>query len=119
MRVPAAFSNLGEFGYWIGVPMLAAFSAGGASGVLQAVRSRGAGGIAAGTVLATWVVTAFAGTTYTEVARLWIFFVPAMVLAATRAVERWARGAHAWRGWAVLLVVQLLWTVALKNWQDF
>jgi hypothetical protein len=65
----------------------------------------------------TFLVMALTGTSQGEVARLWMFFVPMVVLFAAREVLPWAKRKPLW---LILLVATQLITVALTyHFQDF
>jgi len=110
--------DLVEFLWWIGPasgPILVAMG----SGAVQLVRGRAdASDVFAVTLGATLVGLSLLGHTIAEVARLWLFLVPAVLLVAAHALHRHdtARG-RAWT--AALAVAQGVWTIVLKGWQDF
>jgi hypothetical protein len=75
-RMGAGFATLLEFAYWIGVPVAALVVTAGVAAFRRWLRGRAPRDAAVVCVPLAILVTAFAGTTMAEVARLWIFFVP-------------------------------------------
>ena len=63
-------------------------------------------------------LTAVLGRTIGEVARLWLFFTPAIALVAAPALMRMS-GSPARLALTALASIQVLWTVSLKAMQDF
>ena len=113
-RWPAAKLDLSELAYWTGAPVVLAFFV----ACFARVRRPRAVTVFAWATLAAILVTASIGKTLGEIARLWIFFVPAIVVAAADgiAVMIKRRKLHALLGVAA---IQLAWMVALKRFQDF
>lgn len=120
-RLSAGLCTLSEFGYWIGAPFVALFVWESLATLRSTWRRRDASGAGAWMTLAVLLVTAFLGTTYAEVARLWIFFVPVVALFAAHRLSMLVRPTPALAPWALgsCLLLQLFWTLALKVWQDF
>lgn len=119
-RWSSAELDLAEFGYWLGAPLAALFVAA-ALAVLRKPRSEPTRVLAAATFLAI-LLTAVYGKTIAEVARLWIFFIPAVVIAAVASLARLPRQARVLTRENVfswLVVLQLLWTFSLKAMEDF
>jgi hypothetical protein len=120
-RVPATFTNLAEFGYWLGVPLVLLF----VFGILTALRRPAANDgdrswlvpVSIGTCLVL-VATALFGRTLSEVNRIWIFFIPAVVTVAAQALRRIA-GARAEPAMASVAALQIAWTVVLKCFAGF
>ncbi|WP_394829492.1 hypothetical protein [Pendulispora albinea] len=133
LRWPAARLNLLEFFYWIGPPIVLAFGWQCAKGIASLVRRRidGRSTPAMGTA-AILAATAIFGATYGEVARLWLFLVPAVILSATPTFAHLVADANTDTGADVnastarrqrmLLVTAALqgaWMFCLKAMQDF
>jgi hypothetical protein len=120
-RLPATFTNLAEFGYWLGVPLVLLF----AFGILTALRRPAASDadrswqvpVSIGTCLVL-VATALFGRTLSEVNRLWIFFVPAIALVAAQALRRIA-GSRTEPAIAAVAALQIGWTMVLKGFAGF
>ncbi|MBI4858974.1 MAG: hypothetical protein HY815_01670 [Candidatus Riflebacteria bacterium] len=136
-----AIINSVEFCYWLGFPLLALFALDAAWGFqrlvdrLRAWRRGPAGpktdppsdpcdrgepllelsGLATALLLLSMAVL---GTTKSEVARLWIFVIPAVALAASRCLAR-LPGEERDPVATVVAGVQLLWMFLLKAKQDF
>jgi hypothetical protein len=70
------------------------------------------------TTVATLLATALTGNTKGEVARLWIFLVPAVALAVTATCARLA-GARADRLLMAVAGASAVWAVLFKAKQDF
>jgi hypothetical protein len=120
-RFPAMFANLAEFGYWLGVPLVLLFG----FGILTALRRPAASDVdrswqapvSVGTCVVL-VATAVFGRTLSEVNRLWIFFIPAVVTVAAQALRRIA-GPRAEPAIAAVAALQIGWTVVLKCFAGF
>jgi hypothetical protein len=122
----AAGLNTVEFLYWLGIPTAALLVGGAAAGAAALARRgdtpsdampRGHALIAVTTV-ATLLATALTGNTKGEVARLWIFLVPAVALAVTATCARLA-GARADRLLMAVAGASAVWAVLFKAKQDF
>ncbi len=112
---PAAKLNLSEFAYWLGVPIVALFLW---QLVVAIRRPKEPLSLFGWATLAAILITAAVGKTLGEVARLWLVFVPAVVLLAARALA----GVRAGSSIVALYIVsgtQVAWMVALKMMQDF
>ena len=120
-RVPATITNTAEFAYWLGVPMVLLF----AHGILAALRGlretpnlpSGHARLAMGTFLVLGG-TALLGQTLSEVNRLWLFFVPAIVIVAAHALRRIA-GQRAEAALIAVMALQVGWTIVLKCYEGF
>ena len=120
-RAPAAITDTAEFAYWLGVPIVLLF----VYGTLAALGSlRGRPGraswyarLALGTCLAV-AATAVFGRTLSEVNRLWLFFVPAIVIVAAHALRRIA-GPRAEEALTAVVALQIAWTMVLKCYEGF
>jgi hypothetical protein len=119
-RLPAAWSTFSEFSYWMGPPILVSFLWGAWSSVIGVVRQRRSELFLGIAVLLTILTTALFGSTYTEAVRLWMFYLPAVALVAAQRLSDGIETSWELRTTAsVVVAAQLVWTVALKNWQDF
>jgi hypothetical protein len=120
-RLPATFTNLAEFGYWLGVPLVLLF----AFGILTTLRRPAASDVnrswqvpvSIGTCLVL-VATAVFGRTLSEANRIWILFVPAVATVAAQALRRIA-GSRTEPAIAAIAALQTGWTVVLKAVADF
>jgi hypothetical protein len=120
-RLPATCTNLAEFGYWLGVPLVLLF----AFGILTALRRPAASDVdgswqvpvSIGTCVVL-VATAVFGRTLSEVNRIWIFFLPAVVTVAAQALRRIA-GSRTEPAIAAVAALQIGWTVVLKCFAGF
>ena len=119
LRLLSAALNLTEFGYWVGIPLVGLLG----SAILVGIRSlarRRATGIewmapCVGLVL---VAASLFGGSIGEVARLWIFMVPLVVLVAVERLGKLA-GRRTQTFLFALSAAQLAWTFLLKAKQDF
>lgn len=118
MQWPAARLDLSELAYWIGVPFTLLFLLQCFSWLGGLRRLREPVTVFALTTLVAIVVTAIVGKTIGEIARLWLFFTPAMVLAAMHALSRLSP-THPVRKLELLAAGQLAWIMALKALEDF
>ncbi|HEY2404571.1 MAG TPA: hypothetical protein VGI10_01140 [Polyangiaceae bacterium] len=115
LRWPAAKLNLIELAYWLGAPMVVAFT-------VDVVRSihrpfSPAKGVALATLL-TLLATAFLGRTLGEVARLWLFFLPVIAVSGASGILE-LRGVRRRSLLTGFVGLGVLWTFALKAMQDF
>jgi hypothetical protein len=110
--------DLSELAYWTGLLPLTLLVAQAAAEAKQAWRRprRIEQTLAVG-VLAMIVATALVGDTLAEVARLWLFMVPPLVLVATPPL-RTLDPRRAWPLYA-LVAVQFAWVITVKARQDF
>lgn len=112
--------DLVEFVYWLGLPVAALFAHRVAWALVEARGRRlpDAAGVVAGGTALVLLATALLGRTRGEVARLWIFLIPAVALAvaAALAVEPRERARACLR---VMAAAQVAWTLLLKARQDF
>jgi len=120
-RLAAALTNLAEFGYWLGVPLTLLL----ALGILSALRRPAASDVDGSwqrlVSIGTCVVllaTALFGRTLSEVNRLWIFFIPAVVTIAAQALRRLA-GSRSEPAIAAVASLQIGWTIVLKCFAGF
>ncbi len=116
MRWPAAFLNTVELAYWLGPVPVVLFAS-------EALRSGSGSARTATGMLGAWTLamiglTAVLGRTIGEVARLWLFFTPSIVLVVAATLTG-LPGAPARRALTALASIQVLWTVSLKAMQDF
>ena len=115
----AGFLNLVEFSYWLGMPVLGLFlwSVVAALGSLARRRSEPADLIAGGTAIVL-AATALLGGSIGEVARIWIFMVPAVVLVAADRLSKLASERPV-LVWHIVAACQFAWMFLLKAKQDF
>ncbi len=114
MRWWAAKLDLSEFVYWTGVAIVLSFFV---ACFARLWRPRPLTAFAWGT-LAAILVTATIGKTIGEVARLWMFFVPAVVLVAADGLSTIVKRRTV-PALMAIAAIQLAWIVAIKNFQDF
>jgi len=115
-RWRAARLDLIEFGYWLGPPLGLLFLSQAFYGIRR-LWMHPPSVMASATLLALLLVATF-GKTIAEVARLWLFFVPAVVLAASARLQR-VRAASPEARLGAVTLLQLVWTFSLKAMQDF
>ena len=111
--------NLVEFGYWLGIPLLALGIWGLVAGVRAGVHRhcRGNDVVAVALSLVLCLMAVFGGC-IGEVARLWIFAIPVVTLIAAERLHNLA-GINPRRLLLVLAGMQFAWMFLLKVRQDF
>jgi hypothetical protein len=119
-RVPAAITDAAEFLYWLGMPIVLLFAHQTVAALKRMKRPQSPSWSARLALGLCFVLaaTALLGRTLSEVNRLWLFFVPAMVIVAAQALRRIA-GPRTEPALTAVVALQVGWAVVLKCYEGF
>jgi len=114
----SAILNLVEFSYWTGPHLVGMLLWGAVAGPYQYWRKRDPRDLLAAGLVLIVLVLSLTGKTMGEVARLWLFILPMVMLAAMSWILRATGPRWAHPLLVLLLLMQLGWCILLKCFQD-